>query len=529
MREVMPNNEFNEGFRVYVDEYSPRIGDIGSITANQLSGEYLSGLKGVIDELQRSVNEPFIGKNNPQAFGLIQEAVTASSFNVDAYAKQTGEFAWRVGSNQLGSVDVATSWGEDYGLKYYKSAYGSMYAQSLSIEHEYLSYLREFKKNHPGVEPPSPQEYLVSNGLDPNTDMSQALYLDQSLLCPPEQIPEILARTAKKIEELSKVGDTTGTLERLINLREQLTGQIKSPKGAESLKVTYQQAQDIAALAKEGKFDPKEYGITVASKANQTLIWKNAALAGLNAAWLSALLKSAPVIVDTFKYAIEEGYVSADDIRELGTSVGEGFSEGFLRGMIAAAVSTLAMEGKLGKTLQRIALSKESSSLIGVMVVLCFQTIKDVYSYSRGSITKEELGYRIDQSLVITSFSVAGGLTGQMVLPFIPVVSYMLGSMVGSILGGIVFEAKERFIIGLAVTKGYSFWGLVEQDYHMPKDLAERLGYATFDYADFNYEVFNYAGFEYAKYDYAVFDYERLAISYPERGLIGIRKVAYKK
>ncbi len=522
------HKDFEEGFNLFLDDYAPRMGDIGSITANQLSGSYLSGIASSVEELSRNVNS-FQDNNNPQLFGLVLEAVGAGTFNVDAAAKQTGEYAWRVGSNQLGSVDIATSWGEDYGLKYYKSAYGSVHAQTRSIEQEYLSYIREYSKRHPDSQPPSTREYLISKGMDPSTDMSRPLYANQTLLCPPEQGPTILALISDKIKQLSEAGDTSGTLERYLNLRDNLAGQITSPNGAESLKITYDQAHDIAELAREGKFDPKDFGITVASKANQALIWRNAALSGLNAAWVAALLKSAPVIVDSIKYAIKEGYFSSDDIRNIGLTAGEGFSEGFLRGLIAAAVTTLAMEGKLGMSFQKLALSSNFSSIIGVVVVLLYQTAKDVLCYSRGDISKEELGYRIDKSLVITAFSVTGGIAGQLVLPFIPVVSYMLGSMVGSVLGGVLFNAKERFLLGLAVSQGYSFWGLVNQDYQMPKEMAERLGYSTFDYAEFDYAEFAYEKFDYATYEYAAFNYAKLEFYCPERGLIGVRKVGFIK
>ena len=523
----MPNSDFDEGFNLFYDEFAPRLGDIGSISANQLDGTYLSSIKETIDSLNSSVNS-FQDNNNPQLFGLVLEAVEAGSFNVDAAGKRTGESAWRVGSNKLGSVDIATSWNEDYGLKFYKSAYGSTHAQTRSIEHEYLSYLRDFKRRNPEEKAPSPKEYLISKGMDPDTDMSRALYSGQTLLCPPEQGAKILSIVSEKIQQLSEAGDTTGTLERYINLRDNLAGQIKSPKGAESLIITYEQAHDIAEMAREGTFDAKDFGLTIDSVADQSFLWKNAALSGLNAAWLSALMKSSPIIVDSIKFAIDEGYVSSDDLKMIGASVGEGFTEGFLRGILAAAITTLAMEGKLGKSFQKLALSSESSTIIGVVVVLLFQTVKDCICYSSGSISKEELGYRIDKNLTITSLSVAGGITAQIILPFVPVVSYMLGSMVGSILGGILFQAKEQFLIGLAVSKGYSFWGLVDQDYHMPKEIAERLGYASFDYAEFDYEKYAYESFPYASYDLADFNYERLDFFVPERCVIGVRKVGYK-
>lgn len=528
MKPQMEENDFLEGADLFLDEYEPRIGDIGGITANRLSGEYLSSIDESIQDLARSVNS-FQGSKNPQLQGFVQEALQPGTFNVDAAAKQTGESAWRLGSTLLGSADIVTSWNEDFGLKYYKSSYGSAHAQTTSLEQAYLSYRRAFTKKHPDIAPPSAQEFLVRNGFDPNTDMSLSLYSisNQTLLCPTEQIPAILEHATKKIEELTALGDKSGALERFIYLKNKLTDHIRSPKGAESMRFTYEESLEIAALAREGKFDPKEYGITIASKADLALLWRNVALSGLNAAWLSALLNSAPKIVDAIRFAIEEGYLSAEDIRNVGVSGADGAKEGFIRGIVAAAITTLAMEGKLGKTLKSIALSSEYSSVISVIVVICVQTIKDVMRYSNEEITKEELAYCIDKNLFITAWSVGAGIAGQAILPFVPVVSYMLGSFIGSILGGIVYKAKDEFFMGLAVSHGYSFWGLVDQDYHMPKELAERLGYEYYEYESFDYAAFPYEQFPYEEFKYAEFDYAKLEFSYPERGVIGIRKVGY--
>ena len=141
--------------------------------------------------------------------------------------------------------------------------------------------------------------------------------------------------------------------------------------------------------------------------------------------------------------------------------------------------------------------------------------------------TKQEFVYNLEKNTYITIGALGMGLALQSVIN-IPIVSYMLGSMIGSVLGGLIFEAKECFFMSICIERGYTFLGLVEQDYELPLEVRKKLGYDTFQYEPFQYESFQYEPFEYETFKYEPFDYEKLDLVILERGLIGVRRVGYK-
>lgn len=58
----------------------------------------------------------------------------------------------------------------------------------------------------------------------------------------------------------------------------------------------------------------------------------------------------------------------------------------------------------------------------------------------------------------------------------------------------------------------FTMFGLVEQDYTLPKEIIEQMGIETFEYESFQYDTF---------------EPDTLDITFLRRGVIGILKVGY--
>ena len=104
--------------------------------------------------------------------GYLAEVWHKFTFNIDAAAKLTGEYADMHASNKLGSVDVHTSW-ENYSLKYCNKGKSSAFSQSHSLE---FAYQRYNSKIEDGGSKPTREEYLKQNDIDPMTDTFLPLY-----------------------------------------------------------------------------------------------------------------------------------------------------------------------------------------------------------------------------------------------------------------------------------------------------------------------------------------------------------------
>lgn len=63
---------------------------------------------------------------------------------------------------------------------------------------------------------------------------------------------------------------------------------------------------------------------------------KQALKAGLNAATISIVLRTAPEIINAIKYLIENGEVDEEQFKKIGFAALRGGSEGFVRGTVSA-------------------------------------------------------------------------------------------------------------------------------------------------------------------------------------------------
>lgn len=514
------NASFTNGYYYFMQHSKAYVGtDVASI----LNQPYLDKIETEIQRLADAINN-YKGNSNPNLHGYLAEEWHAHTFNIDAAAKRMNESA-RVLSDEvhnLGSVDVATSFGEDFGLKYYKGGGQSAYAQAISLEDMYRKFING-KEN-----PPTKEEYLLANGFDPNTDMSLPLYVGQARLIPSDQIKDAIEALKKRIAHDSCIPERQKWVYRYQDTLDKLTDHIESPNGTQSMRLTYEDSKILQSLGKEGKFDPERFNITLAKKADKWFLCQNVLKAGLNAAWIAALLKAAPVMIETIKSLVKDGYITTEDITQIGLDIGNGAVDGFLKGLFCAAITTSAELGYLGNVLQSASHATESFAPgVAAVVVLFMQAVNDSIHLAKGDMTKQEFIYNLEKNAYIAVGALGMGLALQSVIN-IPIVSYMLGSMIGSILGGLIFEAKECLFMSICIEHGYTFFGLVEQDYELPVDVRKKLGYDIFQYDSFEYESFQYDSFEYGNIKYEPFDYEKLDLVMLKRGLIGIRRIGYK-
>ena len=152
-----------------------------------LQTDYIQSVAGAINDLEVSINSAYgSARGIAQEAGFAAEKWTAGTFNIDAAARGSAARAEVVGSNELGSVDVATSYGEDASLKYYKTGAASGKAQAKTIVEAYTEYAR----GNPDAK--SMGEYMDSKGYDYETQSGLLpLYDGQTRIIPTDQMPAI--------------------------------------------------------------------------------------------------------------------------------------------------------------------------------------------------------------------------------------------------------------------------------------------------------------------------------------------------
>ena len=518
--------EHKSTFKQGVDFYAKEMGAfVGGETTRLANGEYLASIQKEIDNLSNAINN-YNGNGTPQLKGYVAEAWHTYTFNIDAAAKQSEYSARMVGSNKLGSVDVSTTWGDDYSLEYYKSGEDSAVAQGHSLEWVYKRYINKLKE---GTPVPTRQEYLSMNGIDPNTDMSLGMYEGQARLIPSDQIDDAIEALNKRIaKELYNLDnpDRSRVAERLIQVRDKLTSRIESPDGASSVNLTEAESKELALLAREGKFDPSRYDITLAKKADLLFLCNNALKAGMNAAWIAALIKMVPELLGTLKKLLQSGYLDAEDMKHIGKAGLSGAKDGFLIGFFAAAISTAAETGLLGETMRIASLSDYFAPITSTMTVLLYHSISDSIKYTQGEISSVEFASNIEKNLFISAGGVIGGLTLQSAVE-IPVISYAIGSMIGSLLGGLVFSAKEQVMMSLCVKHGFTFFALVEQDYTMPNEVRKKLGFPVYGFDEYSFKQYQFQTYKPIRYQWQEYKWKSIECIMLKRGVIACRKIGY--
>lgn len=70
-------------------------------------------------------------------------------------------------------------------------------------------------------------------------------------------------------------------------------------------------------------------------------------------------------------------------------------------------------------------------------------------------------------------------------------------------------------------------FGLVEQNYKLPKEVLEEIGIETFDYDTFEPEFFEANAFKPETYNLNTFEVDTLDILFLRRGIIEVSKVGY--
>ena len=99
----------------------------------------------------------------------------------------------------------------------------------------------------------------------------------------------------------------------------------------------------------------------------------------------------------------------------------------------------------------------------------------------QGRITSQDFAHKCLKDTFVLSTGMLGASIGQMVIP-IPVLGALAGNIVGSTMGVVLFEGGRQVILGICKESGWTFFGLVEQDYTVPEDVLREVGYDIFQH-----------------------------------------------
>ncbi len=496
-----------EGYYSFIHNSMSQLG-------SQQADTYISNINTAIDALNEDINA-FNGFNTSvgQLKGDIAEFWHSDTFNINA-ALNDSRFKTVVDrSHGFASADITSNWGDRFGLKYYRNAQASADAQATSYFERYCEY-----KVISGRADLTFDEFLKERNIDPNDVLKyDPIYSGQIRIIPKDQLEEAISYLKIKIAKES--GNRPEQVARLQETLNKLEAKIESPDGTQSVELSREEAEEIARLAKEGKFDAKEYGFTTEELIKLNHILKQGVKAGMTAAVISFVLKTAPEIYKCFEQLIKEGQIEDNQFKNLGFAALSGSSEGFIRGFVSASLTTACESGVWGEVLKTV-----NPNVIAGLTVIAMNMMKDAFFVVKGTMTQYEMTTNLSRNIFVTSCALGlGGLT-QLCLPMIPG-AYLLGNFVGSFVGSFAFIAVDKAVISFCIESGWTLFGLVKQDYHLPDEIIKQLGFDIFEVDEF--DVDEYETDEFSFDEFKLDKYEGDFIQILRRGVIGVHQIGY--
>lgn len=512
---------FKEGYNFFKESAGTQFATTLAAGETESQVEYVEAVENEIAKLFNDLNG-YKGMDTPasQLQGNVAEFWQADTFNIDAVKNGSTNRASVPQSNSLGSSDIDTNFGDKYGLKYYHDGVASAKQQAKSIFERY----REYKANGGAL---TIDEYLENRGFkDIDSVLNDPLYLGQKRLIPADQLQEATEWLKRKIAKEGTIRPEQ--VARYKETLQLLTDRLKDNEGNESIPLRREDAEKLAALAKGGKVSAeeikREIGVDLSTDELLTYeyILNQALKAGMTASTISLVLKLSPEIINAIKYLIQTGQIDGEQFKRIGFAAVSGAAEGFIRGTVSASIIASCKAGFIGE-----AFKSANPSVVAMSVVIVMNTIKNAYYVATGKMSRRELADKLVKDTFIATVSVASGMVTQTLLLELPALGFMLGSFVGTVLGGIVYSGGYKFALSFCADTGFTMFGLVRQDYSLPNDVMEEIGLHIFEPTRYEPTFFKPTCFEPTRFEPTRFQPTTIMPYFLRRGVIGIREIGY--
>ena len=475
-------SDFQDGW-----EFSVKI--MGVNFGSYMGENYVNAVEDAIKQLEDNINNhSYRNLEINKLQGFMQEEWHTGSFNVDAVASGSEYRAEAIHSTLKNSVDIQiTRQGEvvaDYSAKSYADGAKSAVQQAL---------------------------------LNPET--RRARYEGQDRLVPMDQLSD--AKSEAHHRALNNQEKRPDVSEAYAETEQKLTDKLTSDDGTSSKPANRKDYERMASKSKSQTYSAKDDGVTVKDAIKSDYLLKQAFKAGYTTAAITVALQLAPEIFKAIDYLIKQGELNIDDLRESGKKGISAGAIGFIRGSIASSFMIMCQSGKLGETLKSC-----SPGTLGLIVSLVMQTVENCILVALGKMTPRQMGDAFADMVVMSSGHILGGIIGQAIAPALPVIGYMLGSLVGASCC-VVYNIVKKKLISFCVDTGFTCFGLVEQNYELPEELLNEHGVETISIPLIQIETveISRASIDIVKIERT--EYETIHFTVLRRGVIGVNKVGY--
>ncbi|MBQ9227661.1 MAG: hypothetical protein IJ168_02415 [Eubacterium sp.] len=513
-------SSFSDGYKYVADNIS---GALGKEMSDFWIGEINNQINTLGEKMTQKAQSGSLDISKMQ--GFIAEIWHSDTLNLNRVIRGKDPSAYAPDVNTYASPDIVANGGEA-SLKYYKNASASLSQQSKSHFQNYME-LRS-KAIREGKSYDDFETYLKKRGI-PLEDGYKSLYSNQTKVIPSDQLDKAVELCQRRIAKAIATGDLEKA-ERLKEVLATLSDTVSDGEGNSSLQLTREQAQKLAMAARDGEIDKellKECGIDLSELVKQQDIFREAMRAGVSAAAISLMISLAPIVVNGISKLVADGEISAEELKQNGIAALSATAKGFINGSVTAALVAAFRTEKFGLELLQFAESANGTSIIAAAVVLTVGTIESGIYFAAGKINKTEFATQVTQNIFTTVASVVGGIAFSAILPEGFAFSYMLGSFIGSVIGGFIYKGTEKLLLSYCVHSGFTFFGLVNQNYEIPEEILAESGIEIFEPTSFHSITLDIAEFQPNTFSPEYFSYEKIECRILRRGIISAYSIGY--
>ncbi len=485
------------------------------------SAKWINDVEAAIEELYSAMNSYDHYKATAAAQeslkGFLAEEWTVGTANVDAAVKRLPLEGARLNSHDLGSADIKV--GEDlYQLKYIADPKNAARKLATTLNDAYKSRAKSYRDL-------TFEEWTKLEGFE-GRGPSELLYSNMKALVPPEVLEGAKLYALKRIERARQRG-LSGEVERWTKVHDELTDRIRTIDGVESRPATNAKIRDKAVrVSNNERLKPTDDGLTTDKLIENRAILQYALKAGASSAAIGAALKIAPEIYRAIDYLIQEGELDDDHLRSIGVAAYDGAATGFITGSAASAITAGAGKGMFGQSVKSAVANANGANVIAALVVLTVETCRDSYMVASGRKEPAEMASGLSQSLFKTVCGLAGTSVAAAVAPEAAIPA-LIGSFVGAAAGGLAFKSGASCVMRICSTSGFTFFGLVEQDYELPPELLRKLGVRGASVKTARVSRPNLSKPRFATGSVRNAGLHSLGIAFVERNIVGVNKIGY--
>lgn len=468
-------------------------GIMGADMTARMGSEYVSAVEKAIQELEDNINNhAYRNLGIKQLQGYMQEEWAAGTFNVDAVARDSSVRAEVLHSTAKDSVDILMRSGDQEIGAYSAKSYAN--GAKSAIEQARL-----------------------------NPETRQASYQNQGRLVPSDQLSDAQAEAHRRV--LKNQTTRPDVSKAYAETERRLTDTVTADDGTKSRTATREDLEQMAQESKKQEFKAEDHGVTPQGAIQPDYILKHALKAGYTAAAVTVAFQLTPEIYKAIDYLIKHGELDVQQIKRMGTKGISAGVEGFLRGSVAASLQIMCEAGMLGEVLKGV-----NATVLGSVVALVMQTVKNSISVAAGKMSAQQMGAAF-VDMVVTSGGYMlgahiGGMIGQALAFQLPVVGYLLGSLVGTSFC-VIYNVGKQKLISFCVDTGFTCFSLVEQNYELPEDVLRDMRVETIPIPRTQVERVDIPRTQIAGFGIETAEYETIDITVLRRGVIGVNKIGY--